>query len=110
MSSDGSVTCLIGMLKEDGDRAAAQRLWADLLPEAGQRRVGRWRRSVSRRVSDEEDVALSAFESFYRRAERDQFPKLEDREDLWQLLFDVLTVQTATSRTTKGGSRASAAG
>jgi DNA-directed RNA polymerase specialized sigma24 family protein len=92
MSAEESVTRLIGMLKE-GDRAAAQRLWEIYF----RRLVGLARsrlRSVSRRVSDEEDVALSAFESFYRRAEQDQFPRLEDRDDLWQLLF-VLTVRKA---------------
>jgi DNA-directed RNA polymerase specialized sigma24 family protein len=108
MSSDGSVTCLIGMLK-DGDRVAAQRLWEIYFG----RLVGLARsrlRSVSRRVSDEEDVALSAFESFYRRAEHDQFPKLEDREDLWQLLF-VLTVRKTINlahhqgRKSRGGGR-----
>jgi DNA-directed RNA polymerase specialized sigma24 family protein len=108
MSSDGSVTHLIGMLK-NGDRAAAQRLWEIYFG----RLVGLARsrlRSVSRRVSDEEDVALSAFESFYRRAERDQFPKLEDRDDLWQLLF-VLTVRKAINlerhegRKSRGGGR-----
>jgi DNA-directed RNA polymerase specialized sigma24 family protein len=45
-------------------------------------------------MADEEDVALSAFDSFCRRAERGLFPQLEDRDDLWQLLF-VLTVRKA---------------
>jgi DNA-directed RNA polymerase specialized sigma24 family protein len=31
-------------------------------------------------------VALSAFDSFVRGAEKGRFPRLEDREDLWQLL------------------------
>ncbi len=51
-----------------------------------------------RRAADEEDVALAAFDSFYRRAERGQFPKLEDRDDLWQLLF-VITVRKAIDLT-----------
>ena len=51
-------------------------------------------RGTSRRAADEEDVALAAFDSFYRRAERGQFPDLEDRDDLWRLLF-VLTVRKA---------------
>ena len=61
-------------------------------------------------MADEEDVALSAFESFYRRAERGQFPQLEDRDDLWQLLF-VLTVRKAVNlvnyqgRKSRGGGR-----
>ena len=55
-------------------------------------------RGTPRRAADEEDVALAAFDSFYRRAERGQFPKLEDRDDLWQLLF-VLTVRKAIDLT-----------
>jgi DNA-directed RNA polymerase specialized sigma24 family protein len=39
-----------------------------------------------RRSADEEDVALSAFDSFCRAAARGGFPRLEDRQDLWQLL------------------------
>jgi DNA-directed RNA polymerase specialized sigma24 family protein len=92
MAADASVTRLIGMLKE-GDRAAAQQLWETYF----QRLVGLARarlRGTARRVADEEDVALSAFDSFYRRAEGGQFPRLQDRDDLWQLLF-VLTVRKA---------------
>ena len=61
-------------------------------------------------MADEEDVALSAFESFYRRAEQGRFPRLEDRDDLWQLLF-VLTVRKAVNlvkyqgRKSRGGGR-----
>jgi DNA-directed RNA polymerase specialized sigma24 family protein len=92
MPSDGSVTRLIGMLKE-GDREAAQSLWDAYFG----RLVGLARarlRNTSRQVADEEDVALSAFDSVYRRAERGQFPQLEDRDDLWQVLF-VVTVRKA---------------
>ena len=108
MSSDGSVTRLIGMLKE-GDRAASQQLWEAYFG----RLVGLARarlRGISGRMADEEDVALSAFESFYRRAEQGQFPQLEDRDDLWQLLF-VLTVRKAVNlvnyqgRKSRGGGR-----
>jgi DNA-directed RNA polymerase specialized sigma24 family protein len=94
MSSDGSVTRLISMLR-DGDRVAAQRLWETYF----QRLVGLARARLARTPvasADAEDVALSAFDSFYRRAERGEFPVLEDRDDLWQLLF-VLTVRKAIS-------------
>jgi DNA-directed RNA polymerase specialized sigma24 family protein len=96
------------MLKE-GDRAAAQQLWEAYFG----RLVGLARarlRSARVRVADEEDVALSAFDSFYRRAERGQFPRLEDRDDLWQVLF-VLTVRKAINlvhyqgRVSRGGGR-----
>jgi DNA-directed RNA polymerase specialized sigma24 family protein len=92
MSSDTSVTHLIGMLKA-GDRQAAQGLWEAYF----QRLVGLARARLAGTptlVADAEDVALSAFDSFYRRAERGEFPRLEDRDDLWQLLF-VLTVRKA---------------
>ncbi len=39
-----------------------------------------------RRMADEEDVALSAFDSFCRAAEQGRFPQLEDRDDLWRVL------------------------
>ena len=92
MSPDGSITRLIGLLKE-GDRAAAQPLWEAYFG----RLVGLARarlRHTARKAADEEDVVLSAFDSFFRRAERGQFPRLHDRNDLWQLLF-VLTVRKA---------------
>jgi DNA-directed RNA polymerase specialized sigma24 family protein len=39
-----------------------------------------------RRAADEEDVALSAFDSFCRNAEAGRFPDLTDRNSLWRLL------------------------
>jgi DNA-directed RNA polymerase specialized sigma24 family protein len=92
MSSDGSITRLIVLLKE-GERSAAQPLWDAYF----RRLVGLARarlRGIPRGMADEEDVALSAFDSFCRRAERGLFPQLADRDDLWQLLF-VLTVRKA---------------
>jgi DNA-directed RNA polymerase specialized sigma24 family protein len=89
---EGSITRCIHLLKA-GDRVAGQELWARYfarLVALARSRLG----GISRLAADEEDVALSAFDSFYRRAERGQFPELEDRDDLWQLLF-VLTVRKA---------------
>jgi len=92
MSSDVSVTRLIGMLKQ-GDRVASQQLWEVYFGRLVGLARARLRNTVLR-VADEEDVALSAFDSFVRRAERGQFPRLDDRDDLWQLLY-VLTVRKA---------------
>ena len=39
-------------------------------------------------------MALSAFDSFYRRAESGQFARLSDRDDLWQVLV-VITERKA---------------
>jgi DNA-directed RNA polymerase specialized sigma24 family protein len=84
MSGPGSVTHWIDELKAGG-QAATQPLWQRYF----QRLVARARlklAGVPRRAADEEDVALSAFDSFCRAAEQGRFPQLEDRNDLWQLL------------------------
>ncbi len=41
---------------------------------------------LPRRVADEEDVVLSAFHDFLRGVEEGRFTRLDDREDLWQVL------------------------
>jgi len=108
MASEGSITHCIQLLKA-GERAAAQQLWEWYLHRlVGLGRAHLW--GTSRRVADEEDVALSAFESVYQRAERGQFPRLNDRDDLWQLLV-VVTVRKAIDlvrregRLTRGSGR-----
>jgi DNA-directed RNA polymerase specialized sigma24 family protein len=92
MSSDGSITHWIGELKA-GEQAAAEPLW-----QAYFRRLVRLARQklngASRRAADEEDVALSAFDSFCRGAEHGRFPQLGDRHDLWRLLV-VITARKA---------------
>src|SRR5262249_11131459 len=92
MSSSGSVTVWINQLK-GGDAEAAERLWASYFP----RLVGLARkklRELPRRAADEEDVALSAFDSFCRGAEQGRFPQLADRDNLWQLLM-IITARKA---------------
>jgi DNA-directed RNA polymerase specialized sigma24 family protein len=91
-----------------GDRLAAQRLWEAYF----QRLVGLARGRLARTptpVADAEDVALSAFDSFYRRAERGEFPRLDDRDDLWQVLF-VLTVRKAINLVRYQGRKSRGAG
>jgi len=45
--------------------------------------------SYVRRRVDEEDVALSALNSFIARAQAGQFEKLENRDDLWKVLVTI---------------------
>ena len=92
MDPEGSVTHWISLLKH-GDRAAAPPLWEAYFHRLVALARSRLR-NTPRRGADEEDVAVAAFDSFYRRAERGQFPKLQDRDDLWRLLF-ILTVRKA---------------
>jgi DNA-directed RNA polymerase specialized sigma24 family protein len=85
MSSDASVTTWLHLLK-NGDPLAAQELWEryfHLLVALARKRLG----SAPRRSADEEDAALSAFDSFCRGVEKGRFPRLDDRRDLWRLLL-----------------------
>ena len=93
MSSEGSVTRWLGQLRE-GDAAAVKPLWERYF----RRLVGLAHKKLAaapRGVADEEDVALSAFDSFRRRAERGLFPQLLDRDSLWHLLV-VITARKAS--------------
>jgi RNA polymerase sigma factor (sigma-70 family) len=88
----GSVTTWLEQLRA-GNRDAAQQLWERYLS-----RLIRLARSklhgLRRGAADEEDVALSAFDSFYRAAEQGRFPQLGDRNNLWELLV-VITIRKA---------------
>ncbi len=84
MSSAGSVTVWLRQLQA-GDHEAAQQLWERYFQ--GIVKLARAKlRGTPRRAADEEDVALSAFDSFYRGAAKGRFPRLKDRNDLWQVL------------------------
>src|SRR5262249_38477500 len=87
MSSQESVTNWISQLK-GGDAAAVQKLWEAYFP----RLVGLARKKLyeaPRRAADEEDVALSAFDSFYDGVAQGRFPQLTDRDDLWHILVTI---------------------
>jgi len=94
MTSAGSVTYWIDRLKA-GDPAAVQKLWEGYFQHLV--RLARTRlQAAPRRAADEEDVALSAFDSFCRGAGEGRFPRLSDRDDLWQLLV-LLTARKASN-------------
>ncbi len=76
-----------------GDGMDIQRLW-DRYFQRLVRLAGAKLPAHCRRSFDEEDVALSAFQSFCDRAGQGQFPKLSDRDDLWRLLATI-TVRKA---------------
>jgi DNA-directed RNA polymerase specialized sigma24 family protein len=83
---------LIGELQA-GDPEAARPLWEHYfqhLVELARRKL----LGACPRVAGEEDIALSAFDSFCRGLKRGRFPHLHDRENLWKLLV-VLTARKA---------------
>ncbi len=92
MSSDDAVTHWIGGLK-NGDPVAIQKLW-ELYFEKLVFMARKKLQMASRRVSDEEDVALSAFNSFCQGVAKGNFPELEDRDNLWRILV-VITARKA---------------
>jgi DNA-directed RNA polymerase specialized sigma24 family protein len=89
MPSGGNVTHWLRLLRA-GEREVVQQLWQRYhrsLVVLARQKLG----DLPRAAADEEDVALSAFDSFIRRAQGGRFPQLEDRHDLWQLLIVITT-------------------
>ena len=79
---DPSVTQFLDDFKR-GDASAFDELWKlyfSRLVAVARRRLQHQRRPGG---ADEEDIALSAMKSFHRRARRGDFPRLDDRDDLW---------------------------
>ncbi len=92
MSSLDGITHWIGDLK-NGDADAAQKLWEryfSLLTRLVDRKLPKH----VRRAFNEEDIALSAFASFCEGVAEDRFPRLEDRNDLWNLLVVIASRKT----------------
>ena len=73
-----------GQLKA-GHSDAAGKIWhryVEQLVRHARRKLGR----SPRRAVDEEDVVVSAFNGFLQGVDEGRFLKLDDREDLWQVL------------------------
>jgi DNA-directed RNA polymerase specialized sigma24 family protein len=108
MANTGSVTHWLRRLG-NGDPAAALPLWEcsiDRLVRLACQKL----HSAARRAADEEDVALSAFDSFCRGAARGRFPQVRDRNNLWRVLV-LITARKAVDavryerRQKRGGGR-----
>jgi DNA-directed RNA polymerase specialized sigma24 family protein len=100
MVSEGSVTRWLAPLQA-GDPAAVQELWERFF----RRLVGLARhklRGAPCCAACEEDVALSAFDSFCRYAGRGRFPQLADRHGLWRLLVTITVRKAAHLRRDEG--------
>lgn len=87
MDADESITRLIGLVKDGREDAVAQ-LWHvyfDKLAGLARRKL----EAAPRLASDDEDLALSAFKSFWKGVRDDRFPQLTDRTTLWPLLVAI---------------------
>ena len=86
-SSDHSISLWLSGLKrgeEEAARRVFERCFERLVQIAKSRLAG-----ASRRVADEEDVALSVFHSLCRGAAAGRFERLRDRHELWQMLIAI---------------------
>jgi DNA-directed RNA polymerase specialized sigma24 family protein len=91
LDNRGSVTHWIADLK-DGQSGAVQPLWERYFSRMVELARARLRSSRPKDAgSDEEDAALSAFDSACAGLARGQFPQLADRDDLWRLLVVITT-------------------
>src|SRR6516165_11600320 len=87
MSSGGSDTHWLGAIK-NGEANAAQQLtevFYRRLVGLARQRLGQ----TPRGAADEEDVAVSALNSFFEGIAKGRFPQLSDRDDLWRLLVHI---------------------
>jgi RNA polymerase sigma factor (sigma-70 family) len=92
MAPSDAITPWLSLLR-DGHPEAAQRIWDRYF----RRLVSLARKKLRGRrlaVADEEDVAISALDSFCRNAREGRFPQLADSDGLWRLLV-VITARKA---------------
>lgn len=86
-SFERSVTAWIHGLKQ-GEAEASRQLWEryfQRLVVLASKRLG----GASRRVADEEDVAVNVFDTICRGAAAGHFDQLTNRDDLWRLLVAI---------------------
>ena len=109
MSDSNKVTHWIDLVKE-GDQSAANEIWHhyfERLVRAVRVRIF----GQNRAVSDEEDIVISVFNSFYAAAKDGRFPNLSDRDGLWRLLLSmaarkIVDKRRHDQRQRRGGGRA----
>lgn len=91
--SDDEVTAWIIRVR-DGDEDAARNLWehyCDQISEVARRTMKR----SSRRIYDEEDVAVESFKHLLAGIRSGRFTELERREQLWRLLMVITSRKAA---------------
>jgi DNA-directed RNA polymerase specialized sigma24 family protein len=107
MHSNESVTDWIANLKADRSRAA-DNLYHRYVERL--KRLARQRLNLrSRRVTDEDDIANIVLASAFEGIVQDRFHKLNDRDDLWQILL-MLTDRKVTDHMRRQGTLKRGAG
>jgi DNA-directed RNA polymerase specialized sigma24 family protein len=94
-SESGGANSITQWLQQarDGDEYARQQLWVryyERLIRLARNRIS----TGNRRVSDEEDVVVNAFDAFFRALEHGKYPELGDRDGIWRLLVVITDNKT----------------
>jgi len=84
-SARSSVSDWINSLKRGSDDAS-RKIWQRYVEQLV-RAADRCLKDMPRRTVDGDDIAQEAFSGFFRGVQENRFAKLEDRDDLWQLLI-----------------------
>lgn len=95
MYPESPVSLWINQLQQ-GDRDVVEALWQAYFPKLV-RLASNKLHGLPTRLVEPEDIALSAFNSFCLAAEKRRFPKLADRDDLWQILVRIIRNKSATA-------------
>lgn len=88
MESSSSLTRFIEALQSRNDSVAQQEIFRRTWPTL----IALVARKLNRKycgAADEEDVALSAMNSFFEAARDNEFSRLENRDDFWALLLTI---------------------
>ncbi len=94
--SESDITHWIDRLAE-GDSAAEEVIWREYygrLVQYARKKLA----DLPRRAFDEEDVALSAMNSFYRGVAAGRFERMDSRGDLWRLLVTITARKACAER------------
>lgn len=103
MGSKASITIWLDRLKA-GDAEATERIWNRYFMQVV--RLAKWKlRGLPRGAADEEDVAIAAFHSFYRAVAKQNLPQMDNRADLWRLLFALTTRKAIDQRRQQDAAR-----
>lgn len=94
----GSVTCWLDQLRQFGRNEDLQReIWDRYFRKLAA--VARKHLSLTaRRTVDDEDIALSALNSFFDKLSQGRYPQLKDRAQLWTLLTTIATYKSVNAR------------
>ncbi len=89
IENKGAITSMLNRLRNGGNQSTAVRKLWDYTFSRLVRMAHAKLRNSAQGAADEEDVALSVFQSFYRGVAAGRFPDLSSRDSLWRVLYTI---------------------